>query len=97
VVRRVGRCATRRIGLQANGFYEPLPEPPPPAALPRGFAKGVFRPSAPPMGWRSWNFFMCEIDQRTMQRQVEIACHAMRGYAMPCYDVLCHGRSTRCT
>ena len=32
-----------------------------------GFAKGIARPDSPPMGWRSWNFFQCNINQRIME------------------------------
>lgn len=34
-----------------------------------GFAPGVERPPLPPMGWRSWNWFRCNIDQETMEAQ----------------------------
>ncbi len=33
-------------------------------------AAGVARPALPPMGWRSWNWFMCDIDQATMVSQI---------------------------
>eukprot|EP00035_Acanthoeca_spectabilis_P008908 m.160074 g.160074 ORF g.160074 m.160074 type:complete len:127 (+) comp14544_c0_seq8:62-442(+) len=35
------------------------------------FATGVVRPQTPSMGWRSWNFFACDIDQVSMKSQVD--------------------------
>eukprot|EP00039_Didymoeca_costata_P022444 m.4521 g.4521 ORF g.4521 m.4521 type:complete len:433 (+) comp3005_c0_seq1:149-1447(+) len=35
------------------------------------FASGIIRPDTPPMGWRSWNYFKCDIDQQTMMAQVD--------------------------
>ena len=35
------------------------------------FAKGIARPQAPPMGWRSWNFFQCNISQPIMEAQMD--------------------------
>ena len=31
------------------------------------FAPGIARPQLPPMGWRSWNWFACDIDQTIME------------------------------
>ena len=39
-----------------------------PAAAP-GFAAGIVRPPLPPMGWRSWNWFACDVDQSIMEQQ----------------------------
>ena len=36
-----------------------------------GFAKGIARPQSPPMGWRSWNFFQCNINQSVMEAQMD--------------------------
>ena len=35
-----------------------------------GFAAGVVRTATPPQGWRSWNWFMCNITQDIMTAQV---------------------------
>ena len=35
------------------------------------FAAGIARPALPTMGWRSWNWFACDIDQEIMERQAE--------------------------
>ena len=35
-----------------------------------GFAPGIARPQIPPMGWRSWNWFACDIDQTIMEKMV---------------------------
>eukprot|EP00036_Acanthoecidae_sp_10tr_P014824 CAMPEP_0206293884 /NCGR_PEP_ID=MMETSP0106_2-20121207/4365_1 /ASSEMBLY_ACC=CAM_ASM_000206 /TAXON_ID=81532 /ORGANISM="Acanthoeca-like sp., Strain 10tr" /LENGTH=441 /DNA_ID=CAMNT_0053724489 /DNA_START=8 /DNA_END=1333 /DNA_ORIENTATION=+ len=34
-------------------------------------ASGVVRPQTPPMGWRSWNYFACNISQALMEGQVD--------------------------
>jgi alpha-galactosidase len=39
------------------------------AAADAGFAPGIERPALPPMGWRSWNWFACDIDQSIMEAQ----------------------------
>jgi hypothetical protein len=36
-----------------------------------GFASGIVRPASPPRGWRSWNFFQCNISQAVMQAQMD--------------------------
>jgi hypothetical protein len=33
------------------------------------FAAGIARPQLPPMGWRSWNWFACNVDQTIMEAQ----------------------------
>ena len=35
------------------------------------FAKGIARPDSPPMGWRSWNFFQCNVNQSIMEAQMD--------------------------
>ena len=35
------------------------------------FAKGIARPDSPPMGWRSWNFFQCNVNQSIMEAQID--------------------------
>ena len=44
-----------------------------------GFAKGIARPDSPPMGWRSWNFFQCNINQRIMEAQMDALALPRRG------------------
>eukprot|EP01062_Namystynia_karyoxenos_P054557 TRINITY_DN449_c0_g3_i1.p1 TRINITY_DN449_c0_g3~~TRINITY_DN449_c0_g3_i1.p1 ORF type:complete len:430 (+),score=140.87 TRINITY_DN449_c0_g3_i1:82-1371(+) len=41
------------------------------AAAAGALSPGVLRPQSPPMGWRSWNFFECNINQSIMQAQVD--------------------------
>jgi len=36
-----------------------------------GFAPGIRRTDTPPMGWRSWNYFMCGINQTLMEAQMD--------------------------
>ena len=36
-------------------------------------AAGVARPALPPMGWRSWNWFACNVNQTIMERQASEA------------------------
>jgi alpha-galactosidase len=33
------------------------------------FAPGIARPALPPMGWRSWNWFACDVNQTIMEQQ----------------------------
>ena len=33
------------------------------------FAAGITRPALPPMGWRSWNWFACNVNQTIMEQQ----------------------------
>ena len=44
-----------------------------------GFAAGIVRPVAPPLGWRSWNFFQCNISQAVMQAQMDGIARPRKG------------------
>jgi alpha-galactosidase len=35
------------------------------------FSGGAARPQSPPMGWRSWNVFQCDVSQEIIQRQMD--------------------------
>ena len=47
-----------------------------------GFAKGIARPGSPPMGWRSWNFFQCSINQSIMQSQMDALALTRHGTSL---------------
>jgi alpha-galactosidase len=49
----------------------PFSEAAAPTPTDASFAPGIYRPPLPPMGWRSWNWFACNIDQQIMGAQTE--------------------------
>ena len=47
-----------------------------------GFAKGIARPDSPPMGWRSWNFFQCNVNQSIMEAQMDALALPLHGTSL---------------
>ena len=47
------------------------------------FAPGIVRSESPPMGWRSWNWYQCNISEVVMKAQVSDSVHCITLSVLP--------------